>query len=323
MKIRCKLLFICFALVAAILSEPVSLVRANDTTSGETSDRYNGAPYINSSEIKFEKKDFFNWFGLKNIPEENCIEELILAHRKSANIDYSLYNLVCDFELKTLGTGEDVTTSTYTYTIDMANYETGFVDGLLVRFNLKEDYFEHAFNYFEIVRNAEGFKERDLTGKEKFYTYNTVISQADFYFVRKSDGEAGRVRRFKFTWDSDFWLQKCTKIEFFWYALEEDYEKPVDSVESENGLNGFSTNTTDSFLDLEGSAWDEILGFFTDLPAAIIAFFTGFLELTDLLTELILVVFPFIPAGIVFVFIMMIYFVLIFGVCKFIGRFIG
>ena len=108
--------------------------------SGDTSDRYDGTPFLNSSEIKFEKKDFFDWFGFKDIPEENCITELVLAHRRTNGTDYSLYNLVCDFELKTMGTGEDVITSTYTYTIDMENYEKGFFDSLLVRFNLKEDY---------------------------------------------------------------------------------------------------------------------------------------------------------------------------------------
>lgn len=315
---KCKLLIVCFVLITSVLISPVSIVRADETVSGESSDR-NTFPELNSSEVKFEKKDFFSWFGLKDLPEENCIEEFVLAHRKNAATDYTLYNLVCDFELKTMGTGEEIITSNYTYTIDMEDYEKGFFDSLLVRFNLKEDYFEHAFNYFEIVRNAEGFKERDITGKDKYFTYNTVISKADFYFVRKNDDVAGRVRRFKFTWDSDFWLQKCTKIEFSWYAIEDDYEKPVDSVESENGVDGFTSNTvTDSYLDLEESVWDSILGFFVDLPAAIIAFLMGFVSLTGSLKELMLVVFPFLPAGIVTVLILMLYFFLLLALYKFV-----
>ncbi|MBO5177712.1 MAG: hypothetical protein J6C07_09660 [Lachnospiraceae bacterium] len=293
MKYRWKLLFMVFAVVAAVFIEPVSYVRA-DETSGENYDR-TLFPRLNSSEVLFEKKEFFDWFGFKELPEENCIQELVLAHRKTAGTDYTLYNLVCDFELKTMGIGEEVTTSNYTYTIDMENYEKGFFDSLLVRFNLKEDYFEHAFDYFEIVRNADGFQERDITGKEKYFTYNTVISQADFYFVRKSDGEKGEARRFTFTWDANFWLQKCTKIEFSWYDHETEIEKEISSVESETGVDGFTSNTTDSYLDIETSVWDGILGFLIDLPAAIIAFFSGFIEIYSSLIDLFKVIFSFLP----------------------------
>lgn len=321
MKYRLKLLFMVFAVITSVFISPVSFVRA-DETSGENYER-NSFPRLNSSEVMFEKKEFFDWFGLKDLPEENCIEELILAHRKTNGTDYTLYNLVCDFELKTMGIGEEVTTSNYTYTIDMESYEKGFFDNLLVRFNLKDDYYDHAFDYFEIVRNAEGFQERDITGKEKYYTYNTVISQADFYFVRKSDGEKGQARRFTFTWDSDFWLQKCTKIEFSWYDHETEIEKEISSVESETGVDGFSTNTTDSYLDIETSVWDGIIGFFVDLPAAVIAFIKGFVDVIGSLTNLILVVFPFLPGGIVTVMILMIFFILLIGICKFVKGWFG
>lgn len=320
---RCKFLLMCLILLGGFLFSPVSLVKASNTeTSGESSDRYS-FPRLNSSEVKFEKKDFFDWFGLKDIPEENCIEEIILAHRKSLGTDYSLYNLVCDFELKTMGTNEEILTSNYTYTIDMENYQKGFFDDLLVRFNLQEDYFEHAFNYFEIVRNAEGFRSIDLTGKEKFYSYNTVISKADFYFVRKSDNAIGQARRFEFTWDSNFWLQKCTKIDFSWYDHETEIEKEIGSVENQNGVDGFTSNTTDSYLDLEVSVWDSILGFFVDLPAAIIAFITGFINVIGSISDLILVVFPFLPGGIVTVLILMMFFVLLVALYKLVQGWFG
>lgn len=323
MLTRFKSLFISFAFIIGVLLSPVSIVSAAEVEStGESTDR-NYFPRLNSSEIKFEKKDFFGWFGLKDIPEENCIEELVLAHRKSSGTDYSLYNLVCDFELKTIGNEEEITTSNYSYVIDMENYEKGFFDSLLVRFNLKEDYFEHAFNYFEIVRNAEGFQSRDLTGKEKYYTYNTVISKADFYFVRKSDNEIGQARRFVFTWDSNFWLQKCTKIDFSWYDHETEIEKEISSVENQNGLDGFTSNTTDSYLDLEVSVWDSILGFFVDLPAAIIAFITGFVNVIGSLSDLFLVVFPFLPGGIVTVLILMIFFFLLVAIYKLVQGWFG
>ncbi|MBQ7303460.1 MAG: hypothetical protein IJW75_00885 [Alphaproteobacteria bacterium] len=277
-------------LVATVLLTPVQMVcAADDMVSGGNNER-NSFPRLISSEVKFEKKHFSNWFGLKDLPDENCIEEFVLAHKKSEFIDYSLYELVCDFELKTLGNDGGITTSTYTYSIDFSDYENGFWDNLLVRFNLKEDYFEHVFDYFEIVHNAKGFQKRDITGKEKFYTYNTVISQADFYFKSKSTGEIGEARRFKFTWNSDFWLQKCTKIDFSWYHHESGIEKEIDSVENLNGVDGINNDYT------TGLGYDELSSFLIDLPAIIVRLCRGLIDFfSEILPRLLSVVFPFFP----------------------------
>lgn len=289
--------FICFLMAAVFILEPVSYVLASDTVpeAGESFDRVEKLPRLNSSEIKFNYGKYWDWFGLVKHDNPIVIEELVLAHLKLDNIDYSLYDLVCDFELKTM-VGSDIKTSDYSYTIDFAEYKKGFIDSLLVRFNLKDDYFEHVFNYYDIVSKADGFMERVIEVDDRFSTYNTVISQVDFYFVRKSDGEIGEARRFKFTWDSDFWMQKCKKIDFSWYRVEEDYEKPVSSVEDENGVFGFSTNTLDSYLNIEGSAWNEILWLILDIPAALVALVLGFVEMIGYLGDLFSALFPFIPA---------------------------
>lgn len=281
----------CLVLLAAVLLEPVSYARAEEE---DAYSRTRGIPRLNSSEVLFNKKIFFDWFGFKNVPEENVIEEFELAHLKLEYVDYSLYELVCDFELSTMGSGEELIISTCSYTIDFEDYEKGVIDSILVYFNLKDDYYEHVFDYREIVQNAEGFEEYDVTG-DGDYIYNTVITQADFYFVRKSDGEKGEARRFKFTWNSDFWMQICTKIDFSWYDHETEIQKDIGSVENDAGVDGYSSNTTGSFLNIDEFVWSDILWLLADVPASIVEIVVGFVGIISYIADLFKVVFPFIP----------------------------
>lgn len=323
--IRFKVFILCVALVVVSTLAPVKYALADDAVaSEESSSRADVIPRINSSEVKFEKKSFFDWFGLKDIPEETIIEEFVLAHLKLEYVDYSLYVLQCDFELKTQLDDGTIVTSNCSYPIDISEYESGLVDSVLIYFNLKDDYFKQVFDYREIVKNAEGFWEYDVTGKGN-YTYNTVISQADFYFVRKVDNVKGDSRRFKFTWSEDFKKQLCTKISFSWYRFptdeNEEIEKEIGSQESESGLDGFTTNTTDSYLGLDNSVWDQLISLTVGVPAAVIAFVTGFLSISSLLQELISVVFPFLPGSICGILVFLLYFILIWGIYKFVKGF--
>lgn len=305
MKRKCKLFLVCFLMAAAVLLEPVSYVLADETTSGETNER-TIFPHVLGSEVEFVKKDFFDWFGLADIPKENVIQKIVVTHSSNEYIDYSLYDLVCDFELKTLNNDGSITTSLYSHVIDLDNFmfKTLFEDATsLDVFRILNNHYDvctkefiHEFDYEKIVENADGFIKKNVSGKKIYYTYNTVISQLDLYFVCKSDGEVGRVRRFKFTWDSDFWLQKCTKIEFLWYAAEEDYEKPIDSVENIDGVDGFSTDNDEEFI------WKDILTFFKDLPSSLIALIVGFIEIVGYIAKLFSTVFPFIPPVIFYFF---------------------
>jgi len=297
MRKKWRIIFVCFLLAAVFLLEPVSYVLASDieSGSGDSIDRTKTVPWLAYEEIKFNYGKYWDWFGLVEHDNPIVNEELVLAHKKNENIDYSLYNLVCDFELKTRTDNEDIVTP-YSVIIDLSEYKNGFFDGLLVRFNLKDDFFEHVFDYYDIVSKADGFQERVIPADDKYSTYNTVISQADFYFVRKSDGKAGRVTRYKFTWDSDFWMQTCTKIECLAYNKGSEGIQFVDSVENENGVFGHSLNKTDSYLNIEGSSWDSILGLLLDIPAALVALVVGFIDLIGYIGNLFQAIFPFLPA---------------------------
>ena len=298
MKNKCRLFMICLLIAAVVLLEPVSYAMADDTTSGENYDRNNGIPRPNSSQVEFTIKEFFDWFGLADVPEENVFKEFILSHKKVPNVDYSLYDLVCDFEFKTMGDDGSVTTSTYSYTIDFDYYDVSWSsdrisvdDNLVYNYSKKsdgEDIFYHEFIYKNIIKNAEGFKERPIFGKKNYNTYNTVISQVDFYFVRESDGEIGQARRYVFGWDSNFWLQKCVEISYYWYDHENDLDKEIYVNEDENGIYDSSSG--------EESAWSKLLGMIVDAPLILGAIFVGFTQVVIYLSGLFHAAFPFIPA---------------------------
>ena len=135
--------------------------------------------------------------------------------------------------------------------------------------------------------NAEGFKERSVTGKKNYYTYNTVISQADFYFVRKSDGEKGLARRFIYTWDSNFYLQKCIGISYYWYDHGSGAEKEVNVIENNNGV--YATEEE------EKSVLALIAEFIADLPLVLVTLVVGFVEVVLNIAGLFQMAFPFLP----------------------------
>lgn len=322
-----QFLFFGFILAIVLFSDPLQYAFADDTTSSETEEYFRTfTPKVLDSELKFNKKTFFSWFGLKDIPEETIIEELVFVH----SIDnYDDYYFVAEFELKTQLEDGSVVTSVYTAPyIDLAQYSSGILDSILdsilVSLKLKDDYYQHVFDYRELVKNAEGFKEYDVTGKGN-YTYNTVISQADFYFIDKEGTGKYDSRRYKFTWDEDFTMQLCTKISFSWYRFPteeaEGYEKEIDSVESNTGVDGYSTNVNDSYLGLDNSAWEQLIELMAGVPAAVIAFVVGFLNIMSGFSELLNIVFPFVPGSICTLFVFMLFFGVIWGIFKFVKGF--
>lgn len=292
-----------------------------DETQGESNDR-NDMPGLYYSRLDIEKKSFFDWFGLKDIPEENVIEKIVFTHRDIERFDYSLYDLVCDFEFKTLNDDGSITTSFYSETINFKFYilsntleyifTTDFFDVVDNYYDVGTKEFIHQFNYKNLIKNADGFKERSIKGTLLDKTYNTVVSRVDFYFVRKSDGKRGIGRRFVFTWDSDFWKQLCTKVDFSFYSPDDGSVKDIDSVESEFGVDGFDTDPESASDNLFVKFLDYVL-FLPEIlyivVSNVINFFTKFSDLMEM-------VFPFFPGWLFNVFGALIVFGLLIGLWK-------
>ncbi len=298
MRNKLKIFIVCLLLTVTVFVEPVSYAFA-----GDLNDNSEVIPKMDLPKVEYTIKEFFDWFGLVNVPEENIFKEFAFSHRKIDNIDYTLYDLVCDFELKTMDDVGYVITSTYSYTIDFKYSDVSWsgdrisLDDSLVYNHCDKsdgsDWFIHEFVYKNVVKNAKGFREYPMTGWYKNYkTCNTVISQVDFYFVRKSDNEAGAITRFKFTWDSDFKKQICKKIDSFYVDQNSEDELETGSVESDSGVY-VSSDEDDTF------GFADIMWLLYDIPASLVAIVIGFVGLVMKLSDLFHAVFPFIP-GMVF-----------------------
>ena len=289
-----KYFVVAIVLLAAVLLAPVEHIALADEI-----DRTDSIPWVNDSSVEFTKQTKFDVLDFK---VNKFMKEFVFKHRRLKALDYSLYDLVCDFELKAQNNDGTITTSYYSYTMDLTQYETGFFDNILIGLKLKDDYFEHTFNYRDIVKNAEGFIEYDesVLGLE-LYKYNTVISQADFYFVRKSDGERGQARRFTFVWDSDFYKQECTKITFSWYDFERETEKEIDSVEDESGVDGYNAENAGWWSDTV-SLISKFGEFLVDVPKMLYILVTNIPLVMAKFLELLKAVFPFLPGSLFDVF---------------------
>lgn len=292
-------LFIIY-LVFLLCLVPKVIVNAEEET--VQPDRTRHIPKVISSEVKFNLKQSFDWFGLVDVPKENIIEEFVLVHQKAEELDYSLYYLVCDFELKTKTEDGFIATTNFQHKIDFDSYEESFLDNVLVFFKLKDDFYEHVFNYRELLEHAEFFEAQEVNTKGDCI-YNTVLSQADFYYVRKSDNAEGQKRRYTFTWDENFWSQTCKKIEFAWVAIEaetgEEIVKVIGTNESETGVEGYSSNA-DSYLGIEEETLlSQLSKYVVAIPTAVVTFMSKLGGFIKVLSDLFKVVFPFIPSVII------------------------
>lgn len=315
MKKKCKAVFMCILMAVIVLLEPVSYAMAG-RASGDT----DSVPRLNSESLEFETQKFNDLFGLIDTPEENCIKYLKFGHLRIPNVDYSLYDLVCDFEFKTLSDG-NIITSTYSYSIDL---DFTFLDRIgevfdffdsfdfvntYEGFDNSDKYYVHVFNYGKLLENADGFEKCSIKGYPFCYSYNTVISQADFYFVRKSDGKESSKTRYKFTWDSDFWLQKCTKISKFEIVSSGSELDTNQFSENINGVNGLINGEDDYGL-------KDMLKFFTEIPSSLIALIVGFIEIVTYIGLLFQAAFPFISPEVFMFFSTFILFTIVFSIYK-------
>lgn len=96
----------------------------------------------------------------------------------------------------------------------------------------------------------------------------------------------------------------------------EPYEKSIGSVVNENGVDGYSSNTTDSFLNIDEFSWTDILWLLADIPAAIVAIVLGFFEIIASISGLFQAIFPFIPAVVFDIFVVFILLTLCIAVWK-------
>lgn len=298
MRNRWKVLCKCLVLLAAVLLEPVSYARAEDEGTFDSN-----IPYLQGIEVEFSHTNGFQWGKIYDwLKMHKIIKSVDFQFDKISGVDYSKYDLVFDFELISLLENGETSTYQFTHVSDISeSREPGFFDNILISLSIKNDYLKQSFVWSWLLSNAPDFQQKtesSLAVLKDLNTYNTVLSKVDCYLREKSSGNYGLKYRFSFTWDSDFWMQKCLGISCELIVPNTEEVLDSDSIQSSIFVDGFDSdgdNQGREFLALFSRLYD----FLIDVPSAIVAIISGFYNLVVLIASLFKVTFPFIP-GLVF-----------------------
>lgn len=324
MRNKWKVLVVYLVMAVVIFLEPVSHVRADEGTYSSE------IPYLQGIDVELERNDGWKVFdGILTgmVDKQRSIGFINFKFDNLSAVDYTKYELVFDFELKSLLDDGSIAVYQHQHVNDIdEDNSPGFFNNLLISLTIKDDFFTQNFSYPGILNQSPYYQEK-VTGSGLAFikglnSYNTVISKVDCYLREKSTGNFGLKSRFTFTWDSDFWCQLCNSITY-----ELVFPESGEILDSKNNSDVLFAGSLDSDGD-DGfinniPVLGDIYAFITDVPAAIIAFFTGFLGFVDVFKELILVVFPFLPGEFVNILILLFGFILVIGVYKLVQGWFG
>lgn len=255
-------------------------------------------PTVYDFSVEFETKEYVYSEGWFDFDTWESITDIHFRHKKLDNVDYSQYYLVCGITLATMR--EDGSLE-YTDLDDYIGFDDGIDHGFFYDvatwFNSLDGYYDHEFDYHDLVVEAEhGFDKVQLNkyGKE-IYTYNTVVSSMKFYFVRQSDEKPGRALVCSFFWDEDFYMQELVGVDYYWTDVLDDGE-PEDSEEAGDGeIEKEPAEADDDDWYGVPSLLDEFKYFLLGLPKALYAVLAGVIAFSAGLVSLIKALFPFIP----------------------------
>lgn len=325
MKIRCKFTVLSFILLAAILLAPAKNVYAAYGSYSED------VPYLKGLEFNMKvNADSNRGVLLDLVMKSKTVDYFTFKFDKLENVNYEDFNIVFDITLKSKLEDGSITTHDVTKSFDIVSASNpGAVNNLLMNMGLKDSYYNISMEFDSLVRLSpdciatEKFVADNLSfTAKKVFEYNTVISQVDCYLKDKTSGEHGLISRFILTWDSDFRKALCTNVSFNLIDPVTEEILVSGSNSNQNGAYGYDSEG-DNFEHDARNVLSSILEFFTDIPAAIVEFVTGFFSFTSLLSDLILVVFPFIPVWIVNVLLLMLFLFLIIAIYKLVQGWFG
>lgn len=308
MRNRIKIYVICMMLLVAVFLEPVLVVKAEESDSSYSSD----VPYLVGIEVELGRSDSANEYGIFGfLDKQREIYDLVFTFDRLSSVDYSLYELVFDFELKSLLDDGTVSNHCFTKVCDFGDSNSpGFFDSILISLSIKDDYFKQEFLYVPLLKYSSDFK---YIGSVMYPQYNTVISSVDCYLREKSTGNIGLKSRFKFTWDSNFYNQLCNSITYELVLPDSDSILETDGIKNDIFAGSFSSDG-----DNEQAEWLALIaaisGFLVNIPSAIVSFVEGFFSFANSIPELFSAIFPFVPAVVFDIFGVLIFLIPVVGI---------
>lgn len=317
---RMRILFAAFVMITVLLLLPVSSVLAEETGGMYSED----VPYLQGIDVELERNDGWKVFDgilTGTVDRQRSIGFINFKFDNLSVVDYTKYELVFDFELKSLLDDGSIAVYQHQHVNDIdEDNSPGFFYNLLISLSIKDDYFTQNFSYPGILNQSPYYQEK-VTGSGLAFvkglnSYNTIISRVDCFLKEKATGNIGLVSRFDFTWDFNFWDQCCTGISY--KLIVPGTEDILSSQETQDSIfaGGLSSEGTSWFQDIQG-AMSRFGEFIIDLPEVMYVLITNVYNVSAKLSELMKVVFPFFPSVILSAIAVLLIFSIIVAVWKF------
>ena len=314
---RMKVLLSVLMILVIVFLCPAARVLADETQAAYSED----VPYLEGIEVLFQRNDAsIGWGWLTgSVEKQRSISFIKFEHDRLSAVDYTKYEIVFEYVLKSQMEDGSVKTHNYSYVGDFTDENSpGFFDNLLISISLKDDYFIHNFSYLGIINQSPDFQEKVSSGLASgrgLNAYNTIISQVDCYLREKETGKIGLVSRFSFIWDSDFWNQCCTGITYNLIVPGTDVVLGSQMTQDTLFAGKLSSDGTSWFQDFQ-SEMSGVSDFLVGLPEMLYIIASNVILVSAKLLELLQVVFPFIPGWMFYTFIVLIIFGLFVGLWK-------
>lgn len=292
---RIKFVVVTIMLIVTMMLSPVSYVLADETEGKYSED----VPYmkgISAELIRFDLNPFNYKFAETN--KQMHIKRIEFRFDRQSSIDYSDYEFVFDFRLKTQLESGAFFNTRFEQVIDGASKDgtVSHFDEILIYFDLKDDYFSWSFDYEDLVSRSIMLEvKKDLLGQK---SYNTVVTSVECYIRRKADSDYGLISRFDFVWYEDFYKQNCSKISYSLIVPETEDVLDSGSVEHNKFAAKFDSDGSNWFYKIS-NAVNQFTDFLVSLPEMIYAVISGVFGIYSKIILFLKMLFPFIP-GVIF-----------------------
>lgn len=251
------------------------------------------------------------WYGWLSFEKVNVINGLQFNYRPVVSGSPSDYYLCCKFNLK-------------------SQLEDGsFVDYEVTK-NVDISTYEFYFDYPSLIARAPAFEKKKV-GVSNTYTYNTVVSSAEFYYVDLATAETGPIYHYDLVWDSDLWAQDCVGISKRTSGAEATPTPTPTPAPTPTAAPDATVTPTPiptptptptpipKWYDTD-SLMDDFGGYLTELPSTLHAVIKGILAVVTLFMQLATMLFPFMPGVFFPFFSFLLIFSILLGIWRIIKR---
>lgn len=244
------------------------------------------------------------WQGWLSFEQVNVVNGLEYKCRPSGSVSEAGCYLYCTFNLK-------------------SQLDDGSLVDYVVTKKVSVSSYEFYFDYPSLIAQAPAFQQKKV-GISNTYTYNTVVSSAEFYYVDLGTGEITNLNHYDLVWDSDLWNQECvgvgkepTPTPTPTPTLAPDETPTPTPIPTEEPTP--TPTPTPKWYDTD-SLMDDFGELLLGVPKVLYSLYPAILAVITLLVKLVAMLFPFIPRVFWLFFAFLLSFSILLGIWHFIKR---